>query len=187
MTRVCSILATVLLFGCGDKEGGGEDSGTDETIDVSEMCVPPDASGRLQATLSGAIEASLDWGDADMSCGGGVTGPTSAAFSFESDLGDERLIVLITVEGYDGESAITDAVGRVDLTGSAAGDSAAYTGSECLVSLTAPTEVGEYNGVFMFALDGTVECSTPADAMVGEGSVTITDLSFRGVLVKAGS
>lgn len=168
MTR-SALFALLVLTACP-----GDDSAVDG-------CVPNGADGFLDATLTGGLEATLTWDDATTACGGTLLGGASA-LSFESDHDGGRLTFLITLDGFEGLAEAAAVPTSIDLTGSAVGEVGAYSDASCTTDVTNLETVQEEDGLVLIGLSGVTTCTTPAEAMLGDGAVTIASLAFRGVL-----
>lgn len=177
------------LFG-GDDEGGGsgEDGGGDGAQDLAtagEGCIPG-GGGYLRAELSGEIEDSLDWGNDDTTCGGGLhSSGIGFEIIFSHDYRDEGPLIfrLRIIELEEGETGEDEAL-AISVSGPAVGIAIfAPLGVPCTVDLTEHSRIGEVDvDGRLYAVAGSVSCTRPLTYLGGTGAeITLSDLEFRGV------
>lgn len=174
----------------GDDEGGGsgEDGGGDGARDLATAggdCIPG-GGGYLRAELSGEIEDSLDWGNDDTTCDGGLhSSGIGFEIIFSHDYRDEGPLIfrLRIIELEEGETGEDEAL-AISVSGPAVGIAIfAPLGVPCTVDLTEHSRIGEVDvDGRLYAVAGSVSCTRPLTYLGGTGAeITLSDLEFRGV------
>jgi len=162
--------------------------------DAAMHCLP-DAGGYLRAQLRGAINADLDWHDADIRCEGGarpdgkglrvsIAGPLPAA------AGEHAGRTLRFVFGIDTAAAVTDgtalATNLTAIVEGAAGSGdpelfATRGNDKCTVDRMQRRDVaGAAPGAKDYRVDARGFCLGPATSLDGEARLLVTTFDFAG-------
>ena len=137
--------------------------------------------GHLQATLSGALSANMNWQDTDLRCesmrrpdGRGVR------LRFSGEVGGERLAIIIAVPELDaGETGPEfDSVVTVTVDGSGRFFSTPNLGS-CWTDIDKNAPLVDGNGQHVVA--GGLTCVTPLGEFNGDAFIDIRNLTFSGI------
>ena len=174
-----TILVALLLAGCGDSPPPPESAEpVPEPTPVVSTC---GGEGRLEATLSGALSAELDWADAALRCESmGRPDDEGVRLRFTGDVGDERLVIIVAAPGLDTGATGSgfDAVVTVTVEGSGRFFSTPNLGA-CWADVTRNDPVDDAPGDHVVA--GTLSCVGPLGEVNGEGYVDLREMRFSGI------
>ena len=174
-----AILVALLVAGCGEPPPGPQTAEpVPEPAPVTSTC---GGAGRVEATLSGALNAALDWRDAALRCES-MRRPDNEGvrLRFTGDVGNERLVIIVAAPGLDAGATGPgfDAVVTVTVEGSGRFFSTPNLGA-CWADVTRNDPVGDTSGDHVVA--GTLSCVGPLGEVNGEGYVDLREMRFSGI------
>lgn len=175
--RIPVVLLLAALAGCGQ-----EPLGRTETKTAPVTPLQCGAEGFVSTVLAGAVNASIDWGTAELSCEG-MPRPDGAGarLRFAGQVADRGLTFIIALptleQGSTGES-LTSKVTLIE-EGSGRFFSTADKGI-CWTDITSlePTAPAASR----YAIGGTLYCVAPLAQVNGGASVSLAELDFLGLL-----
>lgn len=151
---------------------------------AARVCISA-GDGFFRATLRGAVERELDWGNTGTNCSGaGIVGVEGWQQSFgRTEPGGERLDVLFSIggaaEGGTGEGFPV----RLTVATVIDGESVLFVTpvGGCSIDITeqAPLSEDPLGRVYRVTAQGA--CAEPATELDGERSVEVPDFAFTGV------
>src|SRR5690606_23473033 len=156
-----------------------------DLVDPSARQCIADGGGFFRATLQGALERELDWGNVGTNCGGaGIVGVAGWQQSFgRTEPGGDRLDVLFSIGGA--AEGVTGAAFPVRLTVAAVidGQSVLFVTpvSGCTIDITeqSPLSEDQLGRIYRVTAQGT--CSEPAVELDGSRTVEVPGFAFTGV------
>lgn len=171
-----AVFVALLLNGCGEEAPVPEPAPEPATPVAAATCGP---EGMLTATLSGALQAEVDWQGAAIRCES-MRRPDDhgVRLRFTGDVAGERLAVIIAMP--DLEPGVTgpefDSIVTVTVEGSGRFFSTPNLGS-CwtAVSVNARFKDGRYN------VAGALTCVGPLGEYNGNAFVDVRNLEFSGI------
>ena len=174
-----TILVALLLAGCGEPSPPPLSAEpVPEPVPVASTC---GGAGRLEATLSGALSAELDWPDAALRCES-MRRPDNEGvrLRFTGGVGDERLVIIVATPGLNAGATGPgfDAVVTVTVEGSGRFFSTPNLGA-CWADVTRNDPLGGASGDHVVA--GTLSCVGPLGEINGEGYVDLQEMRFSGI------
>lgn len=146
--------------------------------DGSTAACMPGGDGRLQMSISGHFEATLDWGNEGTRCAGGPR-PGGEALRLMFNRADEALLVVIGITGIErgvaaeGLPANLTVVreGRAEFFGTLGADA-------CLVDVTGNALVA--GSADTYRISGTGRCLAPIEAVARDGEIRVEPFEFTG-------
>ncbi len=192
MHRISKKLATIgtvtTLFGLSAAACGG-DQPEAEIAEVSE--VPLEAApiertcgvdGTLKTTLYGAISLDIDWSAQNLTCAG-MPRPNGegARLRFAGQTDGRDLAIIISMPGFDREGSAAEYPATVTIIeeGSARFFNSPDPGN-CWTEVTSLEPLDDTGDAF--AVSGGLYCVSPLAELNGDGSVTLNELTFTGLL-----
>jgi hypothetical protein len=196
--RLLLLHAAVLGFmtaACSATDPDAADASATPTSTAATTRCLPDAGGYLRAQLRGAINADLDWRDADIRCEGGARPDgeglrVSIAGPLPASAGDHAGRTLRFVFGIDTAAAVTEgtalATNLTAIVEGAAGSSdpalfATRGDDKCTVDrLQRRDAAGAATGAKDYRVDARGFCLGPATSLDGQTRLLVTTFDFAG-------
>ncbi len=140
------------------------------------------AAGFLKARVYGAISATLDWSGDDLKCEG-MPRPEGrgARLLFTGSVGDRSIVIIVAMPELTRASA--DAELASNITFIEEGGSRFFSTADLDVCITqiGSTEALDDSGD-RYSVSGSVYCVSPLAEVNGDSSISLSELSFSGLL-----
>ena len=181
------IVAASLIASCGEKPA---DSAADDTPVASFLPSPAPAaegcgeSGYLRGALFGAFEGPLDWHGESIDCQG-MPRPDSlgARIRFAGIAGDSHasIALIIAIPGLERATTASELPSNVTLIEEGGGRFFS-TGDldSCWTDIERQVAIDPLGD--LYSIDGRLYCIAPLAEVNGESSLSISELSFSGLL-----
>ena len=167
----------LVLAGCGQDAPAPEPPAPEPAPNVSTC----GDAGYLRATLSGGLNAELDWPDAALRCES-MRRPDDRGvrLRFSGEVGNERLAIIIAVPELEADVTGTefDSVVTITVDGSGRFFSTANLGA-CWTDIEKNTPLADDDGPRIVA--GSLTCVGPLGEFNGDAYVDVRDLAFSGI------
>lgn len=139
-------------------------------------------AGLLQASVYGAISATLDWSGSELSCEG-MPRPDGrgARLRFAGAVDDRSIVIIIAMPGLTRGSSGSELASNVTLIEEGRGRF--FSTADLDVCLT---QIGSLealdDGGHRFSISGSVYCVSPLAEVNGDSSISLSELAFSGLL-----
>ena len=137
--------------------------------------------GVVQAMLTGAVEAKLDWPDASLRCES-MPRPDAEGIRllFSGLVGDERLAIIIAMPELDADSQAGEFDSNVTVSVEGSGRFFSTPNLDtCWTNVAGIEPIAGQPGAH--TIIGSVSCVGPLGEVNGDGFVDIPDFRFRGI------
>ena len=163
---------------------GGDPAPADTTpaaADVAPVASTCADLGSLRGSLSGAITADVDWGDAALRCESMLRpDDRGVRLRFSGEIGGERLAIIIAMPTLEAGAtgAEYDSVVTITVEGSGRFFSTPSLGS-CWTDVQTNSPLDDGGGLYNVA--GGLSCVVPLGEFNGDAFVDVRELQFSGV------
>jgi hypothetical protein len=173
------LVAAAWLAGCGD---------TPEPAALPALLPPPaearscGESGYLRTNFYGELSGPIDWSGGDFDCEG-MPRPEGegARLRFAGPAGDLAIAIIIAMPGLERGSPARELGSNVTLIEEGSGRFFSTSGlGSCWTDVSEQQVMDDNADVYFVA--GTLYCIAPLAEINGDGSVTVRELQFGGLL-----